>query len=205
MTCSHFRPIPSGHRLGAQTAPVVLEAYLDYACPFSRRFFERYTKEVVPFLEKHYSNQVQLIFRHQVQPWHPQSAVLHEAALAVERINQTAFYSFSAILFEKQEEYFDAAVHALSRDQLHQRLAQLASGVGVDPDAVAQQLALDTKAGKNTGTSVTNELKLHIKLGRQQGIHASPTVLYNGLVDNSISSAWTLEQWMEFFAGKLEA
>ncbi len=33
--------------------------------------------------------------------------------------------------------------------------------------------------------------------GRQNGIHASPTFLVNGLVVGQASSGWTLEQWRE--------
>ena len=37
-----------------------------------------------------------------------------------------------------------------------------------------------------------------IKEARQSGIHCSPTTLVNGVVDESISSSWTAEQWDEF-------
>ena len=47
------------------------------------------------------------------------------------------------------------------------------------------------------GTGVTNDLKYYLKISRQNSIHVSPTVLINGLIDNEVSSSWTLEQWQE--------
>ncbi|KAJ1980040.1 hypothetical protein H4R34_002602 [Dimargaris verticillata] len=93
-----------GHRLGSAAAPVVLEAYLDYVCPFSKRFYTRFVQEVFPYVEQQYPGQVQFIFRHQVQPWHPQSSMVHEAALAVEQVSPDAFFPFSNQVFENQEE-----------------------------------------------------------------------------------------------------
>lgn len=50
-------------------------------------------------------HQVQIIFRHQVQPWHPQSTQLHEISLAMEKIDTKLFWPFARLLFEKQNQY----------------------------------------------------------------------------------------------------
>ena len=50
---------------------------------------------------------------------------------------------------------------------------------------------------KNGGTLVTQKLKFHVKLGRQLGIHVSPTCCLNGLICDT-SSGWTLEEWTAF-------
>ena len=47
------------------------------------------------------------------------------------------------------------------------------------------------------GNACTQELKFHVKLGRQTGIHVSPTTVLNGMVCDT-SSGWGLEQWKEF-------
>ncbi|KAJ1954197.1 hypothetical protein IWQ62_005815 [Dispira parvispora] len=193
-----------GHRLGPSSAPTVIEAYLDYACPFSKLFYRRFVEDVFPYIQKTYSDQVQFIFRHQVQGWHPQSTLLAEAALAVESVDPQAFYPFSTALFAHQQDYFDEAIYNRSWHDLHQSLANLASQVGVDPARVQTLLAIKhSPEPKNLGNQVTGQLKSHIKLGRQQGIHVSPTVLFNGIVDNSISSSWTLDQWVEYLQTKL--
>ncbi|KAL5487984.1 hypothetical protein ACEPAI_6092 [Sanghuangporus weigelae] len=55
----------------------------------------------------------------------------------------------------------------------------------------------------NGGIAVTDELKYNIKFGRQNGIHVSPTVLWDGLVANEISSSWTEQDWNDFFKAKV--
>ena len=59
-------------------APVTLSAWLDYACPFSAKLFKTVTTQVLP----HYGDKV-LVFYHHLQRWHPQSSMLHEAAIGV--------------------------------------------------------------------------------------------------------------------------
>jgi hypothetical protein len=50
----------------------------------------------------------------------------------------------------------------------------------------------------NVGNGVTNDLKVLIKMARLVGVHVSPTVIVDGVVDNNISSGWTKEQWVEY-------
>lgn len=42
-------------------------------------------------------------------------------------------------------------------------------------------------------------MKLHVKAARLTGVHVSPTVIFNGNVENAISSGWELGQWVEWF------
>ncbi|RHZ50565.1 hypothetical protein Glove_495g33 [Diversispora epigaea] len=196
----------AGHRWGSITAPHVLEAYLDYVCPFSCRMFKTLRKEVLPYIEQKYSGKIQFIFRHQIQPWHPSSTLVHEAGLAVEKIDQKKFYDFSDKLFEAQKDYFDESVQLVNREQVYQSLAKLAGSVGISSDQFLSLLnikAVDSNIkATNHGNQLTPDLKWHIKLGRQNGIHVSPTVLWDGIIDD-ISSDWTLEQWEKWLAKKL--
>ena len=56
----------------------------------------------------------------------------------------------------------------------------------------------------NTGNATTNTLKLYTKWTRGRGLHVTPTVLINGIVDDSVSSGWNLEQWTEYLDKLLE-
>lgn len=56
----------------------------------------------------------------------------------------------------------------------------------------------DDHGNLNTGNGVTNELTVLIKMNRMQGIHVTPTVVFNGVVDNGISSGFSGEQWVEW-------
>ena len=58
-----------------------LELFADYVCPFSARIYRRVMEEVMPWLEEAHPGKVEFVFRHQVQPWHPQSALCHEVCL----------------------------------------------------------------------------------------------------------------------------
>lgn len=50
----------------------------------------------------------------------------------------------------------------------------------------------------NIGNGVTNDLKVLVKMNRMQGVHVTPTVVFNGVVENSISSGWDGKQWEEW-------
>lgn len=47
---------------------------------------------VIPLVEKKYSQKVQIIFRQQVQPWHPSSTLVHEAGVAVLKTDPDKFW-----------------------------------------------------------------------------------------------------------------
>lgn len=49
--------------------------------------------------------------------------------------------------------------------------------------------------GLNTGNQVTNDLKVCIKQGRMMGIHVSPSVVFNGIMEPSISSSFSADDW----------
>lgn len=90
-----------------------------------------------------------------------------------------------------------------TRRQLVGELAELAGSVGLPADKVQGLLNNGTGEPKNAGNAVTNDLKLCVKLGRQTGVHVSPSVLFDGLLDNSVSSSWELPQWQEWLKSKL--
>lgn len=68
-----------------------LQLYLDYVCPFSKKLFNTVYKEVFPLIEKN-NYPVQIIFQPQVQPWHPSSTLVHEAAVAVLKTDPEKFW-----------------------------------------------------------------------------------------------------------------
>lgn len=179
-------------------APVVhtIELYLDYTCPFSKKLFNQFYQNVLPVIQDKYPGKVQCVFRHQVQPWHPSSTLVHEAALAVGLVVPGKFWEYSQTLFDKQADFFDAAVVYETRNQTYKRLANLASTFAPEDD-IYSKLEITGTSG-NDGNKVTNDLKLHIKEARLRSIHVSPTVLFNGNVENSISSGWSVDQWKEW-------
>jgi len=181
-----------------------IELYLDYVCPFSAKLFKTFNTGVRPVIENKYTSPgVRVILRQQIQPWHPSSTLVHEAGAAVLRTAPKSFWAFSEKLFEHQKEYFDVNVVNEVRNDTYKRLAKLAGSVdGVDEKTILDLLVVSDKPGDdgslNIGNKVTNDIKLQVKANRVTGVHATPTVLFNGVEERSISSSWTVEQWVEW-------
>ncbi|KAI5291638.1 autophagy- protein 2, partial [Ascosphaera acerosa] len=139
---------------------------------FSAKQFETFYTSVKPLIDSKYSTKVQVIFRPQVQPWHPSSTLVHEAALAVLKVSPDAFWSFSHALFKDQKAYFDENVVNETRNQTYSRLAKLAASVGVNEKEVSDLLAISDKPSPdgslNKGNGVTNDLKKIIKVRLQK-------------------------------------
>lgn len=110
------------------------------------------------------------------------------------------FWEFSDALFEDSSSYYDTAVYNESRSETYKRLAKLAhASVGVDKEEFLKLVSVAPSASepRNWGNAVASELKYFIKQGRQTGIHASPTVVVNGIIDSSIESSSTIDFWLE--------
>ncbi|KAF8940657.1 hypothetical protein EDD21DRAFT_375990 [Dissophora ornata] len=204
-------PQYSGHRIaGTPDASHTLELYLDYVCPFSAKIWNQVYNNVLPWLAENHPGRVQVIVRNQIQPWHPASILTAEAALAVEKLDPSQFASYSNLLFTQQKKFFDEAVVDKSRSEQYRDLASLVSSSlsssSLTQEAVYSLLQItpvqDPSQSTNTGNKVTNDIKYFVKLGRQNGIHVSPTAVWDGIVENSISSGWSLDNWKEFFLNK---
>ncbi|KAK6538724.1 hypothetical protein TWF694_010299 [Orbilia ellipsospora] len=184
-----------------QKPPHTLELYLDFVCPYSAKLWKRINEDVIPYLDAKKPKQVEIIFRQLIQPWHPSSTLVHESALAVEKIAPEKFWTYSDALFKAQKDYFDVNVVNETRNQTYTRLAQLAGSVGVDPVEIQKVLHVADKPdgdSYNIGNQVTNDVKFITKAARQVSAHVTPTVFFNGVMENSISSGWSLEQWQEW-------
>lgn len=165
------------------TSLIRANVVLDYVCPFSKKQFDTVYAEVFPILKSQYPDKLQVIFRQQIQPWHPSSTLVHEAGVAVLQTNPDKFWDFSKALFAKQTEYFDANVVNETRNDTYKRLAKLAASVGLNEKDIYSRLEISDKpdkdGGLNGGNAVTNDIKLLVKAQRLQGVHVTPTVMFN--------------------------
>lgn len=48
------------------------------------------------------------------------------------------------------------------------------------------------------GNFVTDDLKTCIKMARLVGVHVSPTVIFDGVMENGISSGMGIQEWEEW-------
>ncbi|CAE6511118.1 unnamed protein product [Rhizoctonia solani] len=199
-----LQPSLSFLRIGAPASPHTLELYIDFVCPFSAKIFTNAVDKVLKplFTEGTYAGKVELLIRLQPQPWHGASTFTHEAALAVGRVAPTRFYDYVIELFESQTQFFDIPTSTLTPLQIREKLVSLAPE-GIDTKAVADLLEL--KSTPNGGVGVTDDLKYNIKLGRQNGIHVTPSALWDGLLVNDVSSSWGKDEWEKFLEAKVTA
>ncbi|KAJ9349647.1 thioredoxin-like protein [Paecilomyces variotii] len=200
-------PKYAGQKLFAAAATVqqahhTLELYLDYVCPFSAKLFNTFYTSVRPVVVEKYKSKLQVIFRQQIQPWHPSSTLTHEAAAAVLKVAPEKFWDFSAALFKHQKDFFDENVVNETRNKTYGRLAKIAGSIGVDESEVLSLLVISDKPGPggilNTGNGVTNDIKFMTKVNRVVGVHVTPTVFFDGAEEKAISSSFTAAQWEEW-------
>ena len=194
-------PAPAAN--GVPHATHTMELYLDYCCPFCAKIMRTLNNIVFPMIKENpaWASGLSVIFRQQVQPWHPSSTLMHEAGLAVLRIAPEKFWEFSNALFAHQKEFFDVPTVNETRNQTYKRLALVAAEAGVDGDEVYKLLEVSDKPGANgelnDGNAVTNDLKVVTKMNRLIGVHVTPTVVFDGVVQD-VSSGWTGDQWKEY-------
>ncbi|GAA5981490.1 hypothetical protein JCM10908_004126 [Rhodotorula pacifica] len=200
------------HRIaGRASAAHQLELYLDIVCPFSRKQLQGVRQHVLPFAEAN-PEALTVIIRQVPQAWHSSSTLVHEAALGVSRalLDSGKAHSWSEAapqwrdffykLIDEQEAFHDEPTAVETPNQTRERLADYAEVVGVDRKAFLEAV----KAGKgNGGTSVTSDLKLQIKFHRTRGIHVTPTVALDGLIEPSISSSFSGDDWRKFIEDKV--
>ena len=130
--------------------------------------FDTVYNSVFPLVKQKYPEKVQIIFRQQIQPWHPSSTLVHEAGAAVLQTNPNKFWDFSKALFDRQSDYFDVNVVNESRNKTYERLSNLAGGVGLDEKKIYSLLEISDKPASdgslNSGNRVTDDVKLMVKV-----------------------------------------
>lgn len=187
---------------GSPTARHVLEVYLDFVCPFSAKQLQGIRQHLVPLVENELKQDLAIIIRPYPQAFHDSSTFTAEAFLAVVKSAPACTYAMAYLLMERQKEFFNSNVQDESPNSIRKRLAALASEAGADEQQVLKLISW-TGESINSGTAVTDDIKYHMKLGRQNSIHVTPTVILDGLVDSSVSSSFGAEEWKNFLDKKV--
>ena len=126
--------------LGSPDAPVTIEEWSDYQCPFCGRHF----RETVPALLEKYvrPGKVRLVYRDfPLESLHPTSIAGHVAARCVGRQGADRYWAMHDALFERQAEW----TRLPDPDPF---LAGLVAGTGADPAAVLACIAEDEARGE---------------------------------------------------------
>ena len=107
-----------------------IQLYLDYCCPYSKKMLLNMKPVFQEFVE------IQFTLVHQVQSWHPQSTMMHSAALAVNQLDSSKFIEYSYLLMDKQQDFFDANCWHKSITDIFSELIDLAGTIGIDRSQV---------------------------------------------------------------------
>ena len=175
----HFAdPLVWGH------GPRTLEIFLEPTCPFSAKAFAKLDE----LLSRAGEDKLTLKIRLQSQPWHQFSPVTTRAILAASTTphGKAAARRVMAAIFAHRDE-FDLVQHASGPNldrSLRDTLQLIERYSGVDVLQPFQLPPLD------------KEMKWHAKYARQNGIHASPTFMVDGVVANDMSSGDTVDAWL---------
>ncbi|SGZ53763.1 CIC11C00000005011 [Sungouiella intermedia] len=194
-------------------APHVVNLYLDYNCPFSAKIYFKLEK-VIPELQKKHPGEFQFVFVNVVQPWHPNSVLLHEYALVVAQLLRATdpersnglFWSVSEALFHNKEQFYDSATVYLGRNDIYKKINDVVFETVDLPLRVEDVLerleissASDPTEASNGGNDATVDVKYFTRYLRGVGIHVTPTVSVDGIVNDSISSGTEVEKLIEIF------
>ena len=139
------------------------------------------------FEKQRTGGKVDLLLQCVPQPWHAQSAYMHEVALAVKSIDGSKFFPACEALFAAQESFFDAATADKSRNQIYSELAAVvAAATGLDAAVVLDQLTCQGEG--NCGNKTTLQMKWAIKYHRVRS--GAPAVLQPQPLLSSSCLSW---------------
>lgn len=199
------------------TSPHVVNLYLDYNCPFSAKLFLKLRASVIPKLQASHPNEFQFVFVNVIQPWHPNSVLLHEFALVVAKLlkdkedSNDHFWNVSQTLFENKEQFYDNALSEKNRNEIYKAIADVVfahtKGLPITEKDVLANLNItpqsETGSPSNGGNAATNDVKYFTKYLRGVGVHVTPTVSINGIVNDSISSGAEVDDLVKIFESQI--
>jgi predicted DsbA family dithiol-disulfide isomerase len=162
----------------------VLEVFLEPTCPFSARAFGKFDE----LLARAGAERLTLKIRLQSQPWHLLSPTVIRAILAASMTGggKEAAKAVMAAVFAHREE-FDLVDHCSGPNldlSIRDVLRRIERYAGIDVSAPFEVPDLQ------------REMKWHARYARQNGVHASPTFMIDGLVAAEMSSGDPVEAWL---------
>ena len=174
--------------LGKADAPVVLEEWSDYLCPFCGRHF----RQTLPALKEKYvrSGQVKLVFRDMpIASLHPTASLGHLAARCVARQGSAAHYwTMHDALFSRQAEW-----NRLPDPSAF--LAEVAEQAGADMAAYEACITSDETA---------KALEASVAAGQAHGFNGTPSFR---LIEDASGNAYKLvgARAMDYFSPRIDA
>ncbi|EDK46055.1 hypothetical protein PVL30_003962 [Lodderomyces elongisporus] len=199
----------------AKSAPHVVNLFFDYNCPFSAKLYLKLYNKVIPELQKTHPDKFQFVYINVVQPWHTNSTLLNEFGLAYAKVlrekniddSQKLFWDFNKVVYQDKEQFYDNSTIELTRNQIYEKIYDVVAkdlDLKVGKDDLLKELLI--KSGgepDNAGNGATADVKYFTRIVRNTGIHVTPTVTVDGVVDDSISSGTSEDELIKVFTAKL--
>ncbi len=134
---------------GNPSAPVVIQQFADFQCPFCAR-----VQATLREIEKEFGAQVKVVYRHYPLPFHENAKVAAEAAEeALAQRGQTGFWAFHDALYQAQSQGTDRErLEALAAEQ-HLDMARFRAAL--DSEAHAARISADEQAATKAGINGT--------------------------------------------------
>jgi len=198
-------PTKLGFREGNAAAPFEIELFYDINCPFSRKAFNTFRRDLIPT----YKDKISFVIYSVVQPWHAQGTWLHEVVFAVNQMKPNLTLDWIDAYYNKGhfEAFRDAQIYDKSRLAIYQSLAAIVEKeIAIPQQEVLKKLirGYPDSVDWDKDSDVRSSIKWSIKYHRKRGVHVTPTVFVNGIEDNNISSSWTAEEWHNYLSPLLK-
>ena len=147
---------------GDPQAPIVMEEYSDYQCPFCSRF----VNETLPSLESNQiaGGEVVLVFHDFPLPSHPQAPEAHEAAYCAGEEGAAAYWAMHDALFENLNNW-------ANQNDPTELFNGYAAEIGLD----VEQFRACLESGE-----FTDRVEQSIRAGAQRGVNSTPSFFING-------------------------
>jgi protein-disulfide isomerase len=175
---------PTYEKLEWGHGPRLLDVFLEPTCPFCTLAFGK----LRPLLDQAGEDRLTLRIHMHSQPWHLFSGAVVRAILAASGTpgGKQAAWDVMAKVFEHREDFI-CTDHCsgpnmdLSTAEILRRIDAL-TGLDLRP-------AFERK-------EVTDVMKRHSRISRQNGIHMSPSFVVDGLINDKMSSGDDVGKWM---------
>jgi Thioredoxin len=164
--------------------PRVFEMFLEPTCPFSARAFGKLDET----LKLAGDDWITVKIRLQPQPWHMYSGVIVRCILAASTLQagkEAAKTVMAAVAKHREEFEFTRHCSGPNMEATPQDI--IARIEGYSRLRLADAFAIP---------DLDREIKWHCKYARQNGIHASPTFMIDGLVQPDMSSGDAVSDWV---------
>lgn len=184
---------PSGVLLGDPAAEVTIDAFVDIQCPHSRAIWSTLANVIKYYKKEPVSLRVHFItLSNHRQAWDMSLGLF---ALADGDTNK--FYDFATFLYERQDEFYNAAFMHKTHDDLRQLIVDKAE----DYSNIDRSQFLD----KMNNDDIYTLARTPIRYAATKSVWATPTVFINNSDKIPADQLSTLADWQEVIDPLLDA